>query len=703
MENDNFFFSYLNPKGQSPDFDKYPDFLDTALKIVKSKDIKEVTLTDLGFPIDVPLSDNTEYDIDLLNGYNYKTNNDAQFKGADEANRFYIISLLDTRSREESFSKFFSKAEPYGVTRQEAEARLKSSELFGLEAEQAEELIDELKTLIYVPMDGPLEDVYKFFKLSHRPLYWALGNIAYIIWQYEQDEELMQKVYEQSIEQSKNRIKQDILNGVYLSDIYEKSDVTKKQIKEVVRALPYDEMPNDSKEKLKIETILFGIKYCRYTRNVSYSDYTFDFAVYRENDFLFLIDYDAGYYYKYLNTNSEIQEQRRAKEEYCRASNIPLLRIDYMEFEEEETEEHYVSTEIRNAFKNPLTAEEHNIRREAAAISYYIQYVCYHDEEYANIDFCGNYEDSITATVGGCYNCGAVFTPDKIKNRDDYYPKCPYCESQTVIFDSQGFYITEKIMSILSDEYWDYIGEPKSTVNLGNDELIQLKKISKIIINYIGISSINDEHTFYTEQITIDGGTEEIIYCKEEYGRKITYSYCSPHNASSFIQEHSTLFRNFDEDNSKYDEKTPKIEIEVFYADKTERFQRSYNRNGLPKEWKKFMDDLGALLFALSGRNDLFNEKIYNTGLLEDEYIFLSVTFGGYGKEYYYLTDDDTIGIGDYVMVPVGYSNDNRIVRVVNKEYFDKHNAPMPIEKVKSVISKCIDKEEETAEKDNTD
>ena len=32
MENDNFFFSYLNPKGQSPDFDKYPDFLDTALK-----------------------------------------------------------------------------------------------------------------------------------------------------------------------------------------------------------------------------------------------------------------------------------------------------------------------------------------------------------------------------------------------------------------------------------------------------------------------------------------------------------------------------------------------------------------------------------------------------------------------------------------------------------------------------------------------
>lgn len=66
--------------------------------------------------------------------------------------------------------------------------------------------------------------------------------------------------------------------------------------------------------------------------------------------------------------------------------------------------------------------------------------------------------------------------------------------------------------------------------------------------------------------------------------------------------------------------------------------------------------------------------------------IYLSVKFGDYGKPYYYITEDDSIGIGEQVVVPVGDDGTERIVEVVKKQYFSSDNVPMPIEKVKHII-----------------
>ena len=65
--------------------------------------------------------------------------------------------------------------------------------------------------------------------------------------------------------------------------------------------------------------------------------------------------------------------------------------------------------------------------------------------------------------------------------------------------------------------------------------------------------------------------------------------------------------------------------------------------------------------------------------------------YRNYRASYYYLTDDDSIEIGDFVLVPAGKDNHEAVVEVVNIEYFSEENVPLPIEKTKRIIRKCTD------------
>lgn len=57
------------------------------------------------------------------------------------------------------------------------------------------------------------------------------------------------------------------------------------------------------------------------------------------------------------------------------------------------------------------------------------------------------------------------------------------------------------------------------------------------------------------------------------------------------------------------------------------------------------------------------------------------------------MTDDDSIKVGDFVLVPAGKDNHEAVVEVVNIEYFSEENTPLPIEKTKHIIRKCMDKD----------
>ena len=76
--------------------------------------------------------------------------------------------------------------------------------------------------------------------------------------------------------------------------------------------------------------------------------------------------------------------------------------------------------------------------------------------------------------------------------------------------------------------------------------------------------------------------------------------------------------------------------------------------------------------------------------LCPGDIIYLSVAFGDNYKTYYYKTEDNSIDVGDLVVVPVGTDGKERIVKVVKKEYFQESSLPMPFEKVKTIIEKLI-------------
>lgn len=89
---------------------------------------------------------------------------------------------------------------------------------------------------------------------------------------------------------------------------------------------------------------------------------------------------------------------------------------------------------------------------------------------------------------------------------------------------------------------------------------------------------------------------------------------------------------------------------------------------------------------------EILNPSVYGKAKRrKSAYIFCSVTFDEGYKSYYYLTDDDSIEVGDFVLVPAGKDNHEAVVEVVDIEYFSADEVPFPVEKTKKIIRKCTD------------
>ena len=116
--------------------------------------------------------------------------------------------------------------------------------------------------------------------------------------------------------------------------------------------------------------------------------------------------------------------------------------------------------------------------------------------------------------------------------------------------------------------------------------------------------------------------------------------------------------------------------------------QGSYDKRGLPKDF----EDFASLIFSfmkLYILGEILDPAIYDKiKRRKSEYIFCSVKFKEGYKSYYYLTDDDEIEVGDFVLVPSGKDNHEEVVKVVKIEYYTKENAPLDVEKTKRISKK---------------
>ena len=204
-----------------------------------------------------------------------------------------------------------------------------------------------------------------------------------------------------------------------------------------------------------------------------------------------------------------------------------------------------------------------------------------------------------------------------------------------------------------------------------------------------------------TNHIVIDRKTDTIEYTyKIGTECDVTRKYHVAQGVSNFLDEleYQNLFVEFEE--KELDAIIPADDEATYTA--TVDFLRGpsrivagrYDKQGLPIDWPEFIEDLYDFM-SFYGFGEMFDEKQYGrTYRKTNDYIFLSVRFGEYGKTYYYLTEDDTIQVGDQVVVPVGSEGKERIVEVAKKEYYSSDRVPMPIEKVKSIVGKFIRPEE---------
>lgn len=117
----------------------------------------------------------------------------------------------------------------------------------------------------------------------------------------------------------------------------------------------------------------------------------------------------------------------------------------------------------------------------------------------------------------------------------------------------------------------------------------------------------------------------------------------------------------------------------------------TYDKKALPKAWGEFAEDVWEFI-CFYGFGEILNPSVYGkVKRCFQDYVYCSVEFDGGNKSYYYIADDDTIEVGDYVVVPVGKDNHHSIAEVVKIEYFAEEAVPLPLEKTKHIIRKCTD------------
>lgn len=234
--------------------------------------------------------------------------------------------------------------------------------------------------------------------------------------------------------------------------------------------------------------------------------------------------------------------------------------------------------------------------------------------------------------------------------------------------------------------------------------------INRIVVDYHRVTKIisteppsNATEYFtwdYTEHLIIDRATETLEHIQNiGTGCKVSRKYEVEGGIESLLDDFDAegLFA-YVEGNSDDVFETPNetkdYKITIDYKKNPQQvITGTFDKNGLPNDYEEFADAIFDFM-RFYGLGEILDPAVYRKlKRCHSDYIFCSVAFEEGSKTYYYLTDDDSIEIGDFVIVPVGKDNHEAVVEVVNIEYFSKENAPLPIEKTKNILRKCMDEE----------
>ena len=413
------------------------DFENLTFKCIKGVAIDTVvtrTLSEIGFPIDFPRGTSTSFKTFGLSYASFTSKIEkSPYQNIEEIEKLYIYNLITLKNNEKALELTLSKLTPYDISKEEFLALLDSDFLLSLNGNTAEILIEEFVFIIEKLLPRNICDIYYSFDLEPHPAYDIFFSIAAEKMKIHKPMDPNDVYYGQYIDHTVAGVKERIIKGETLQDIYEKTCATKEIIKNAVYDIPHNHY-------ISIECALFSLsrKY-RYQKNEAFLNKRLTFSLYKSDEKILNIVYlsreemknicDYDKYFANLSFN-----------------DAPVLVLDFYELNYE-----YASSIIRKAINDFRYIENHSKER-----SKYIEYE-------KVLEFCdNNYVCSKKARKCGCFLCGNIFSSQEISKwffyddeKKEGYAYCPNCENASVIMDSFGCDITTSYL----DELGKYADE----------------------------------------------------------------------------------------------------------------------------------------------------------------------------------------------------------------------------------------------------
>lgn len=250
--------------------------------------------------------------------------------------------------------------------------------------------------------------------------------------------------------------------------------------------------------------------------------------------------------------------------------------------------------------------------------------------------------------------------------------------------------------SVLGELYTFPDGYMNKIVHYMNEHEDFCKNLAKAIENPAGylpelIATALEERLFKPAQTLFEEGfkksagkwkpivglTEKTIYCCKNYKEKDSIEY--------FRDNMLPLVKAIPLDMVQDEIDDWESEIEEYIAELEERariieniekqaaLRKEREREREEKEREKRIAEQERLLECENDKNI---------------YIYCGVMFPHSARPYVFRTDDETIKIGDFVIVPVGANNKETTGEVVSVGHYLRIAAPYPVEKTKSILRK---------------
>lgn len=130
------------------------------------------------------------------------------------------------------------------------------------------------------------------------------------------------------------------------------------------------------------------------------------------------------------------------------------------------------------------------------------------------------------------------------------------------------------------------------------------------------------------------------------------------------------------------------ISVSLFYrSGKRVNFSRSYDRSGIPGDWRELLDDLHDTMAFFGLYGPIFDENLYKHGVKNGEFIYLFVS-DTRGRNHYFRTLDDTLNVGDLVIIPDRTVARKKIAMISEIVYCTADNVPKPLNETGFIVGR---------------